>query len=506
MESGTTQLERGFGMEGHTKASSRNRKTRLIWFRLSSILIGLSFFPLLEFVCFVADIGHPSTSDDPFVGFKGIRPLFTPSEDGSLWETSRARLGFFAPQSFTASKSADEFRIFVFGGSTVQGNPFQPETSFTTFLEQALNVASPGRRWRVINCGGISYASYRLVPIMQECLQYEPDLYIFCEGHNEFLEDITYSEVRESSDAIAGVYSSLSRFRSFRLLSSLLKADSESPYQPLDPNHPVLPMEVDALLDHQGGLEHYHRDDQHADAVVRHFQGNIERIADICSTSKVPLLILKPPCNLSDCPPFKSQYAAGISPEKQATLTSLLDEASVSLATNPEASVNLLKQAVQLDERFAFSWYHLGHALLACYRVDEAQTAFVRARDEDVCPLRMTSALERALEDAVESKDLDFIDTAELLQQHSTSPIPGDGLLVDHIHPSFEGHQLIALRIVDWMSSKSLADLQNRQWRSESERQFREHVGSLDDIYFLRGRRALRDLQGWAAGRATKPK
>ena len=94
-----------------------------------------------------------------------------------------------------ANKSRDEFRIFCLGGSTVQGRPYANETSFTTWLELSLQAADPRRQWQVVNCGGVSYASYRLLPIMKETLQYEPDLYIIYTGQNEFLEERTYGEI-----------------------------------------------------------------------------------------------------------------------------------------------------------------------------------------------------------------------------------------------------------------------------------------------------------------------
>ncbi len=150
-----------------------------------------------------------------------------------MFETSKTRLGFFAPQSFQIPKPKREFRIFVFGGSTVQGNPFQPATSFTTFLEQALKAASDEYDWKVINCGGISYASYRLVPIMQECTAYEPDLFIFCEGHNEFLEDITYADIKSSASRMSDIYGVLNQFRSFRVLDRAIRTPSDVPSQPL---------------------------------------------------------------------------------------------------------------------------------------------------------------------------------------------------------------------------------------------------------------------------------
>ena len=109
-----------------------------------------------------------------------------------------ARQGFFRPESFASHKGSREFRIFCIGESTVQGNPWGIETAFSTWLELSLRAADPSREWQVVNAGGISYASYRLSPIVAEVLQYQPDLLILCVGQNEFLEDRTYAPLRDA--------------------------------------------------------------------------------------------------------------------------------------------------------------------------------------------------------------------------------------------------------------------------------------------------------------------
>ena len=170
------------------KQPPRLTRRRRWMFRLAAILIGLSPFLLLEVVFRVADIGRQRELGDPYIGFSAIHPLFELNAAGDCYEVAASRQEFFRPDRFLASKPQDEFRVFCLGGSTVQGRPFAIETSFTTWLELSLQAAAPNTKWRVVNCGGVSYASYRLAPIMEEILAYEPDLIILYTGHNEFLE------------------------------------------------------------------------------------------------------------------------------------------------------------------------------------------------------------------------------------------------------------------------------------------------------------------------------
>ncbi|MCA9065547.1 MAG: hypothetical protein KDA96_20910, partial [Planctomycetaceae bacterium] len=390
--------------------------------------------------------------------------------------------------------------IFVLGGSTVQGRPWSIPTSFTTFLQQALSAADPERSWEVVNCGGISYASYRLVPIMTECLSYEPDLFIVCTGHNEFLEDVTYADHKETSGVVPQATEWLQHLRSFRAVRQLIHS---GPTTSVD--RPVLPAEVDALLDHQGGLEMFRRDDGHAQDVVRHFRSNLLRMTGLARQHHIPLLMLQPPSSLVDCPPFKSQ----LSVTDPALVSRVRDSvhAASEPGRTPAESIQLLQSATQVDERFAFAWYQLGHALIADRRFHEAVDAFVRARDEDICPLRMTSPLEQTMHSVVEETGTPFVNLHEFLAGHCANGLVGDQVLCDHIHPSFRSHHDMALLICEWMMDSGLVKTppDADAWQRTCRRQFEAHLTSLDNLYFLRGQRALEDLKGWAAGRAEGP-
>lgn len=490
-------------LSGRIVNSTNARRGRRIALRIAAILTGLAVFPLFELLCVVAGWGDVRFSTDPFAGFASVRPLFELTADGTSWHTAPSRRGFFEEDSFLKSKPSNEFRIFVFGGSTVQGNPFSIETSFTRFLQLALQEAEPERTWEVVNCGGISYASYRLLPLMQECLAYEPDAYIVCTGHNEFLEDVSFSAIRNQNPTLTTIYSGLNRFRSFRLATRLADRTRGSTSHP--DSRDQLSTEVDAMLDHQGGLAAYHRDDRHASSVVEHFRSNLSRMIQLCHQNSLPLLLIQPPSNLSDCPPFKAEFSHQTSAADINHVRELMRQTAEIMRDDPTTAAILLQQAADIDGRFAFVWYQLGKALSAASRFDEARKAFQRARDEDVCPLRMISALETAMQEVSEQEHPEFLNASELLVAECPDGILGDNVLVDHIHPSFRGHQLIAMAIVDWMLSRKFVRESSADWRSRAEQGFVDHIQSLDNMYFFRGRRRLGDLQGWAAGRAEGP-
>ena len=189
------------------------RRKRRILTRMLAIALGLSLVAMLEFVLILGGWGNPDNVSDPFVGFSDVRPLFVLNELGDRREIPKSRQAFFRPESFSAIRKPGEYRIFCLGGSTVQGRPWSIETSFTTWLELSLHAADKSKEWEVINCGGVSYASYRLVPILHEVLAYDPDLLIVFTGHNEFLEDREYGHVRQSPAWLRSIHETVSTLR-----------------------------------------------------------------------------------------------------------------------------------------------------------------------------------------------------------------------------------------------------------------------------------------------------
>src|SRR5689334_21763616 len=157
-----------------------------ILFALIALVISLG---VLEGVLALAGVRPKLYEKDPYVGFSARVPLFVEERgpDGQeLMVTARNKLDFFNPQRFPKHKEAGVYRIFSMGGSTTYGHPYSDPTSFNGWLREYLRATAPDRKWEAINAGGISYGSYRVAQLMEEIIQYQPDLFIIYTGHNEF--------------------------------------------------------------------------------------------------------------------------------------------------------------------------------------------------------------------------------------------------------------------------------------------------------------------------------
>ncbi len=474
----------------------KQSRTRYILFRVAAVAIGLS--PLFLFEIALNLIGWNETNElnDPYIGFSEIRPLFVLNADGTQYEVSPTRYPFFRPERFGATKQDNEFRVFCLGGSTVQGRPYAIETSFTTWLEFSLQAADPKRKWQVINCGGVSYASYRLVPILKEVLNCDPDLIVLCTGHNEFLEDRTYESIKRSPAWINASHETLSRFKTYCFLRSFGVQNSAKHTRQL------LATDVQPELDFTNGLDFYHWDDAWRNDVVKHFEDNLVRMVRLAENANVPIILMNPVNNLKHCAPFKSEHRAGLSDGVRARIAAVVDPAQENQFETPQDELDQIQALLKSDDQYAKLHFRAGHCLLALNRFDEAREAFVNAKERDVCPLRILQPMQEAIKKMASQYQVPLVDVSEFFRQRVADGIPGRETFVDHVHPTVHGHQLIAGLLFDQMRKLRLVEISNENWRAEQTAKFRTHLESLGTVYFQRGQDRLRSLRRWTKGKS----
>lgn len=474
---------------------------RGIGFRAVSILIGLSPLVVCEGVLRLTGLGDVSKAEDPYIGFVDVQPLFVHDPETDRFEI-HPRRELFQPASFAASKSDREFRIFCLGGSTVQGRPYGIETAFSSWLALGLDAVFPDRDWEVVNCGGISYASYRLVPIMQEVLHYKPDLFILYSGHNEFLEDRTYRAVKETPAWVVRTHRWLSPLHSYQLIRSCFIKEAPVAASGSTKSRTVLAQEVEALLDYRGGLDAYKRDNEWRVGVARHYEFNVRRMISIANKAGVPVVLVNPVSNLKDTPPFKVLHREGITKPDQDRFDAYRNEAG-SLGRTAAQRIESLQSAIEIDDQHAGVHFELGKTLEASYAFDLAKRAYLRAKEEDICPLRMTESLHAALARVALETSTPWLDARALFEGWTEDGIPGNEWLVDHVHPSVRGHQRLAEALCT-IVAPLLGVVLPAGWESEMPSRYRDHLGGLPTDYYVKGRQQLEGLRMWSQGRSLK--
>lgn len=417
---------------------------------------------LLELLLGLAGVRPILFENDPFVGFSSHVPLFVKDTNSAFPETfitAPNKRRIFNTQRFAIHKPPETFRIFCMGGSTTYGHPYEDSTSFTGWLRAMLPKADPSRTWEVINCGGISYASYREAVLMEELIQYQPDLFIVLTGHNEFLEHRTYGEILAKPESLRNVGALLSRTRLHAAIKGL-SGKLQTSGQPSGTRSNILPAEVETMLERVVGPQAYHRDDQWKKGVLEHFRFNLARMAEIAAAGGAKVIFINPAGDIRNTAPFKSEHRAGLTEADLDRWRSHIQQArrSASLSRWAEA-LEAFRAAAGIDDQFAELHYLQGQMHWQLQQFAEARAAFTRAREADVCPLRALTPMFDSMADLAKSRGIPLVDFEKLLNDRATNGIPGEDWFLDHVHPSIEGHRQLALALLDTLSGMGVVKL-----------------------------------------------
>ena len=107
--------------------------------------------------------------------------------------------------------------------------------------------------------------------------------------------------------------------------------------------------------------------------------------------------------------------------------------------------------SAQIDRRHSGLLYTIGKTYEHLGRYAEAAVWLLNTQEEDICPLRMLEPMHEALFRMSNEFDVPLVDIRSLFEQQTPDGIPGSEMLLDHVHPSIEGHQLIADALYEQM-------------------------------------------------------
>lgn len=251
---------------------------------------------LLPVICLIAvleglarliEIWRPPMVEDVGQGFTAESRLFVPSpDDPGVMTTNPRKTVSFREQTFTVRKPAGVFRIFALGGSSVNYLDFE-----FPLLADRLTRAIPGvRRAEILNCGGLSYGSHRLVLIASEVIQYEPDLILFYEAHNEFeeVEQLDLANLSLAPVQSVLTHSALYRFMRDRIAERRIVALREA-----QASRRI----AESIPDTSRTWGHVFSPQERKERMDK-FCTNLERIVQICQDAGVPLILGTVPSNL----------------------------------------------------------------------------------------------------------------------------------------------------------------------------------------------------------------
>lgn len=485
------------------------RFSQAVWFRCLAILVGVSPLLLLEgWLRFREATDRALATRLALQRLPSAEPLFRLDADNRRWQIPPDRFGYFRPASFAHPKPPGGRRVFVLGGSTVQGRPFSTETAFSTFIGIHLEQCTSIGPTEVVNVGGISYASDRLAAISGEVLRHQPDAIILMTGHNEFLSERTDQAAAKAKNRQGWADQIADRWRTLRWLQGDWSAPSSET--------PDFIGEVETRLDRPGGLSEYVRDPVWKQHVVDSFATNLRSIATACRKARVPLLVVAPASDTVRTPPFKVQADPSLPEETRRQVDRWWQQVTSDIggaeqSDQPNRNV-LLKKMLAVDSGHAGAHYLLARRRMAnsiSNRPRDTTTVahLIAARDYDVCPLRATTPILNQIKSVADDFQVPIVDVSDLFDPppgkkgHPHDEIAEPGWFVDHVHPTVTGHRRIAYAVMPWFESLGWCNW-DEPARRRGEDAVDHHLNSLGEAYYARGRQRLEGLRRWAAGRA----
>lgn len=303
---------------------------------------------------------------------------------------------------FRTQKSPDSFRIVIQGGSTAAGFPYGRFGSLQGMLKQRLKNAYPNKNIEIINTAMAAVNTYTLLDIQDEIIDLEPDLVLIYTGHNEYLGVLGAGSVLagKGSHWATRSYLALKSFRLFQMVESLTTSAmraSSSPSEIPDNDSPNAARSTMALaakgkqIPFEGDV--YQRG-------IEQFESNLAAILSVYQDAEIPVHIGNLVSIEKDLAPFS-------------------------------------KGQTEQDG------YHQAQQLLTQGDVEQAQQAFIKARDLDQLRFRAPSAFNRVIKGLAKEYDAQLVDIESEFRANSPQGILDASLFLEHVHPTADGYFLL---------------------------------------------------------------
>lgn len=362
------------------------------WFYAVAIIVPIVlvvlFELLLNFLNYGTDYSTFVKISDQFENYKFFNPNLPTKYFGNSPVTPSV-----IPDGFKKTKNENTYRIFVLGGSTTAGFPHPPNGSFPRILKDFLQIEYPFIEFEVINLGISAVNSITLRDIIDEVLNEDPDLIIIYAGHNEYYGALGISSNISSYNNlfIIRLALNLKEYRTFQLFENFI-AELFSVLKSEKKLNKTLMSEFagDKLVafessDYQFGISQ--------------FESNLEYLLSQCSQSKVPALVgtlvsnlmQEPLCKFSGCDSLVFEYELVIQKMLQDTKNKL-------------------------------------------YRI----------KDKDQLRFRAPEKFNEIIFNLSQKYNSHVFDVQKLFEDKSHLGIIGNNLMMDHLHPTFNGNKLIA--------------------------------------------------------------
>lgn len=389
-----------------------------------------------------------------FALFEIVFRFFVPSGSSDFIERT------IIQQGLEVKKKPGEYRIFLFGESTMHGNHLFPESTIKRWMELYLeNLVGKEKAEQVtiINFGRLGEDSLFMLQSLKETSVYRPDLVIVYSAHNDFIQlehrdrllrPASFSNrVEKLFKELGKKIHFVSAIRRMSVRAKIVRSQRKDAQKQAsdewfdETEKKIFNPARDFLVP---GSINFKK-------VYENWRGNILKISDEAQSRGVQIIFLNGVRRHKDFPPFASVHESSLSKEQIETWQETIDRAKHYYAEGQYEEAKLkFSEALALDMNYAETYYQLAQTHEKLDNYEEAYRLYNLADDHDYFPVRAPSVVNEFYGRlaAEKRRGVDVIDTERLFRENSSHGLIGEDLIVDQIHPTMEGQALIAKEIL----------------------------------------------------------
>ena len=411
-------------------------KKRMLVLKLISILLPFGLLCLLEAGLRVF---HYGSNLDLFIEYPGNKDFLVLNPDASkkyFTDQQIATTGNIEP--FKKKKDGNTLRIFVLGESTTIGYPYFHNGSFHRWLQYRLMHEFPDRNFEIINLSLTAVNSYTVAGFAKEVVHYEPDAVLIYTGHNEYYGALGVGSTDKlgNNPALVNALLGLRELRLVQLLTNAYErirgwfgshgADSGRTRMEMMVGEQQIPY----------GSKLYTRG-------IEQFRTNMDKTLALFHEHRIPVFISDVVSNEKDIRPF-------ISVEVDSTRYPGFAKNYALGAKELEMKDSTAAYAAFIAAERAFDGhalcdYYLGRLAYARGDFQQAGTWLCRARDLDELRFRAPAAIDSVIVGLSGKYDnTHLVETKAAFDAHSPHLIPGNELILEHVHPNLAGYALLS--------------------------------------------------------------
>lgn len=336
---------------------------------------------------------------------------------------------------FKKKKDANTIRMFVLGESAALGFPYPNNISFQRMLKYELQKNNPSKNIEIINLSLTAINSYTFYDFGKELAKYEPDAILIYGGHNEYYGALGVGSTNTFGNNPTTVRMII-RLRQTRLVQLLEQITHSFRSRSIDKESDNLMKYVvkNQLIKYQSPL-FYKGIDQ--------FRRNMEDLMSVFHEENIPVFCSTVGTNLKDQYPFRSI----LSEKTDSTFyREQLQAARLSVGQGEITTADsILTLLYNQDPAYADCSYLLGKVKLTLGEKEQAYSYFNDAKQKDGLRFRAPDEINETIDRLAGTfNNTHKVDAEAAFKAESPDHIPGYKLLLEHVHPTIEGHRLIA--------------------------------------------------------------